>query len=138
MLTLQRASAGSGKTYTLTRKYLTMLLTIQDPGATQRRLRTESEIMDGVARILAVTFTNKATNEMKERILSKLNALAFPPADPKEWKNVDYLNEFLKEYNIGVEEFSLLCKYALREILYQYSEFNISTIDAFFQTILRT
>ena len=138
MLTLQRASAGSGKTYTLTRKYLTMLLTVQDPGATQRRLRTESEIMDGVARILAVTFTNKATNEMKERILSKLNALAFPPADPKEWKNVDYLNEFLKEYNIGIEEFSLLCKYALREILYQYSEFNISTIDAFFQTILRT
>lgn len=138
MLILQRASAGSGKTYTLTKQYLKLLLTIKDNESQKRRLRSEPEIPEGVSKIMAVTFTNKATNEMKERILSKLNALAFPPAEPERLAKVDYLTEFINEYGSSVEEISRLARYALSEVLFQYSEFNVSTIDAFFQNILRT
>lgn len=138
MLILQRASAGSGKTFTLTKQYLTHLLTIVDQNTGEVRLRTEAEIVDAVEHILAVTFTNKATNEMKQRILSRLNALAFPPADPDKLKKVDYLKFFTDEFGASVEQVSRLAKIALREVLYQYSNFNISTIDTFFQVILRT
>lgn len=138
MLTLQRASAGSGKTYTLTKQYITMLLTVQDEKDGRRRLRVPGEVADGVKRILAVTFTNKATNEMKERILSKLNAIAFLPENREEYGSVDYLSDLVRDYDSSAEEISGLAKIALREVLYQYSDFNVSTIDAFFQTILRT
>jgi len=71
MLQLQRASAGSGKTYTLAKKFILFLISIKEDGK-KRRLRTRNEITDGLARILAITFTNKATNEMKQRIVEKL------------------------------------------------------------------
>ena len=135
MLTLQRASAGSGKTYTLTRRYIGLLISIKDPGATRRRLRTRAELADSVQHILAVTFTNKATNEMKERIVSKLSELAYPPASGKK---PDYLDDFTAEYSVTAAEVSEACREALHQLLYEYSDFNISTIDAFFQNILRT
>lgn len=135
MLTLQRASAGSGKTYTLTRRYIGLLISIKDPGATHRRLRTRPELADSVQHILAVTFTNKATNEMKERIVGKLSELAYPPADGQQ---PDYMAEFSSEYSASPAEVSAACREALHQLLYEYSDFNISTIDAFFQNILRT
>lgn len=138
MLTLQRASAGSGKTYTLTKNYIELLITIPaEGGAGGRRLRTDRELADSVQHILAVTFTNKATNEMKERILAKLNDLAYPP-DLENPLKPDYMKDFCKKYGVGHEEISRVCREALRQVLYYYSDFNISTIDSFFQNILRT
>lgn len=87
-LELHRASAGSGKTYTLAKKYLWYYLTIrQDNGS--RRLRTVPELNDSLSHILAITFTNKATNEMQQRIVEKLDALAFPPSG----KSPDYMDD---------------------------------------------
>lgn len=139
MLTLQRASAGSGKTYTLTKRYITLLISTIDEGSGLRRLRTKGELADSVQHILAVTFTNKATNEMKERIVNKLFALAYPPYDEKEPdKKPDYMKDFVEEFHVDEEEISRVCREALHQVLYEYSDFNISTIDAFFQNILRT
>lgn len=135
MLTLQRASAGSGKTYTLTRRYIGLLISIKEQGSTVRRLRTMPELADSVQHILAVTFTNKATNEMKERIVSKLYQLAYPEPGGRL---PDYMEDFMKEYAASAGEVSEACREALHQLLYEYSDFNISTIDAFFQNILRT
>lgn len=135
MLTLQRASAGSGKTYTLTKKYIGLLISIREPGQDHRRLRTKAELADSVKHILAVTFTNKATNEMKERIVGKLYELAYLCTDGKK---TDYLDDFVAEYSATTREVSEACREALRQLLYEYGDFNISTIDAFFQNILRT
>ena len=66
MLEIMKASAGSGKTYRLARKYITLLLDSDDRYAYRH--------------ILAVTFTNKATDEMKSRILKELHVLATDPA----------------------------------------------------------
>lgn len=61
MLQLQRASAGSGKTYTLAKKFIWFLIAVKT-GSGHWRLRSAAEIADGLPRILAITFTNKATN----------------------------------------------------------------------------
>ena len=66
MIQILKASAGSGKTYNLAREYIRLLLTKKDPQAYRH--------------ILAVTFTNKATDEMKRRILDELYVLATNPA----------------------------------------------------------
>lgn len=133
MLDLQRASAGSGKTYTLAKKYLWYLITIR-PESEPTRLRTRAEVMDSAKHILAVTFTNKATNEMQMRIVDKLFALAYPP----QKGNPDYQDEFCKKLGVTPDEISATCRIALSALLNNYSDFNVSTIDSFFQTVLRT
>ncbi|MDE6010353.1 MAG: UvrD-helicase domain-containing protein [Muribaculaceae bacterium] len=166
MLTLQRASAGSGKTYTLTKTYISLLISIIDDATGRRRLRTFAELGDAVSHILAVTFTNKATNEMKERIVSRLYDLAYPKIDPAHpGRRPDYMADFVREFDFDrhlltdageweklsrderetpytdEEKEALVsraAREALRQLLYEYSDFNISTIDAFFQNILRT
>ena len=77
MITIAKASAGSGKTYTLARTYIALLLQAyeQDPWPYRH--------------ILAVTFTNKATGEMKARILKELDILAHDPASS------DYFHDFV-------------------------------------------
>lgn len=132
-LELHRASAGSGKTYTLAKKYLWYYLTIrQDNGS--RRLRTVPELNDSLSHILAITFTNKATNEMQQRIVEKLDALAFPPSG----KSPDYMDDFCRELGVPPSELSRICRKALYVLLENYSEFQVSTIDSFFQLVLRT
>ena len=61
MLDLYRASAGSGKTYRLARTYIFYLISISD-GGNAPRLRNKHELADAARHILAITFTNKATN----------------------------------------------------------------------------
>lgn len=139
MITLQRASAGSGKTYTLTKEYIGLLISTDiNPNSPEagRRLRTRQELADSVAHVLGVTFTNKATNEMKERIITKLDELAHhPPGNPKL---PDYMADYMAEFGASREEVGEACREVLEQLLYNYSDFNISTIDSFFQNILRT
>ena len=73
-----KASAGSGKTYRLARKYISLLLKSKDRYAYRH--------------ILAVTFTNKATDEMKGRILKELHVLATSPQES------DYHDHFVPAY----------------------------------------
>lgn len=131
MLTLQRASAGSGKTYTLARSFIRMLISVKDEDGTTR-LRRKSEIEDAAAHILAITFTNKATAEMKSRIIEKLADLAGRQATP------DYLDDFMKEFGASEAQIRSLCALSLNALLNNYSDFQVSTIDSFFQTVLRT
>lgn len=145
-ITLQRASAGSGKTYALARKYIWYYITIapEDPetGAPgPRRLRTAEELRDSLPHLLAVTFTNKATNEMQMRIVDKLYALGVYKGGAKK---PDYLDIFIEELSanaghpVTAGEISATASRALRILLDNYSLFNVSTIDSFFQKVLRT
>lgn len=114
MLTIYRASAGAGKTHKLTGEYL--LLLFSQPGAYRR--------------ILAVTFTNKATDEMKGRIVEELYRLA--SGQPS-----DYLVSLSKTYRLDEEQVRHEARRILVAILHDYSAFNISTIDKFFQQTMR-
>lgn len=148
MLTLQRASAGSGKTYALARAFIRFLISIrvdnspaiadpQNPSVPlppRRRLRKEPELHDALSHILAITFTNKATSEMKLRIVEALANMAAEGADEK----TDYLKEFAEEFGTTMDKVSQTARKALFILLNDYSNFKVSTIDSFFQTVLRT
>ena len=69
MLKILKASAGSGKTYNLAREYIRLIVRSNQP--------------DAYRHVLAVTFTNKATDEMKRRILKELHTLAMEPDESK-------------------------------------------------------
>lgn len=111
-----KASAGSGKTFTLAVQYIKLL--IEDPYAYRK--------------ILAVTFTNKATTEMKERILSQLYGIALG-----DKASDGYLKEILKTTAKDAGEVRQAAKEALRNIIHDYSRFRIETIDSFFQSVMR-
>ncbi|RZK81186.1 MAG: DNA helicase UvrD [Pedobacter sp.] len=116
-LKILQASAGSGKTFSLTAHYLTLLLS----GETKYR------------EILAVTFTNKATEEMKSRILEVLVGLATGS------KSIDsYRAIILKAHpDLTPEELQLKADRIYRKILHDYSRFSVSTIDGFVQKVIR-
>ena len=115
-LLVYKASAGSGKTFTLAVQYIRQL--IEDPYSYRR--------------ILAVTFTNKATTEMKERILSQLYGIA------TSLKSSDgYLKEIVKTSTKSVDEIRRDANIALKNIVHDYSRFRIETIDSFFQSVMR-
>ena len=114
MLTIYRASAGAGKTHKLTGEYLMLLFS--QPGAYRR--------------ILAVTFTNKATDEMKTRIVQELYHLASGRAS-------DYIQLLSSAYSLTERQVREQARKILVAILHDYSAFNISTIDCFFQQTMR-
>jgi len=117
MLNIYRASAGSGKTYRLTQDYIHLLF---DP----KRERAHR-------RILAVTFTNKATDEMKTRILKELHALS-------QGSTSDYRAGLMAKFHLDDEAVNVRAKHILTTILHDYSSFSISTIDRFFQQVIRS
>lgn len=98
---LLKASAGAGKTHFLTQEYIRMIL---------------EGTPDSYRHILAVTFTNKATEEMKTRVIQELHKIASDSNNPDSDKARD----------------------RLVRILHDYSHFSISTIDRFFQTVIRS
>ncbi len=132
-LLVLKASAGSGKTYNLALQYIKHLLFTNDENGrlVPRRHEGDKHILNAHRLLLAITFTNKATDEMKERIIKELDALARPEA------HSDYLAGFMSQTGLTEEQVRTLARQALTELLFDYSNFNVSTIDSFFQTILR-
>ncbi len=133
MLNIYRASAGSGKTYQLTLEYIKLLLGYRkenDNGTTE--LSLYDKYKDAHRRILAVTFTNKATEEMKRRIISQLSILAH------HTNQSEYLDELINIFHCDEEKIRFCAQETLYTLLHDFSFFNISTIDTFFQQTLRT
>ncbi|MBR1387001.1 MAG: UvrD-helicase domain-containing protein [Alloprevotella sp.] len=120
-LTIVRASAGSGKTYTLAVRFVAHLIANADKTLPHREM-------------LAITFTNKATSEMKERILSFLDKLA-KQQDKDLLENVK--NEWRKT-GVQVTDVPEKAAKVLEGLLNDYSNFSVLTIDSFFQRILHT
>ena len=114
------ASAGSGKTYNLVRNYLRLLLSENDDRAE-------------ISQIMAMTFTNKASIEMKSRIMSDLNKLA----NGKEEAN-SYLEEIAGFVGTTPESIRTRARVVLRKILHQYEDFNVMTIDKFNLRLIRS
>ena len=114
-LTIIRASAGSGKTHRLTNFFLDIVL---------------KERLDYFKSILGVTFTNKATGEMKRRILDML--YRYTNSDKPEYSKE--LLDFFKEDTARIREKSAVL---LGKILHEYSWFSVETIDTFFQRVIR-
>lgn len=112
---LLKASAGSGKTYQLAYQYVRSV--IAEPMVYRH--------------ILAVTFTNKATEEMKSRILKEINDLA-------RNKKTNYLYDLERDLKISQETIAKRAKLARTKILHDYSRFAVLTIDKFFQRIIRS
>ena len=119
--TVYNSSAGSGKTFTLVSEYLTLALNDQN--------RYQN--------ILAITFTNKAANEMKQRILSALREIA-NPREFQDSTSVNYLLPLLtKKTGLDAAELSKRSEQVLTSILHNYSEFAISTIDSFVHRVIK-
>lgn len=134
MLHIYKASAGSGKTFALTRQYLTLLLGEKNPETGKWRLRSARE--DANRHILAITFTNKATQEMTRRIISQLAILAHREPQQPDAKS-PYLKEFMALFNTDETTLAALASDVLDELLADFAFFHVSTIDAFFQNVLR-
>ena len=115
-LTVFKASAGSGKTFTLAVEYIKLL--IVNPEAYRS--------------ILAVTFTNKATDEMKMRILSQLYGLSHGLPDSQA-----YMDVITNDLHASPEFIRSQAARAMTNLLHNYHYFRVQTIDAFFQTVLK-
>lgn len=114
-----KAGAGSGKTFNLVLQYLSMALA--------------SPTHKGLFRhILAITFTNKAAGEMKERILSTLVALA----NGTEKKG--YTGELIKMLNVDDKELQRRARKVRNAVLHNYSDLSVCTIDSFMVRVART
>ena len=116
--TVYKSSAGSGKTYTLVREYL--------------KIAISSEREDHYRHILAITFTNKAANEMKERILKALVGLAENSTDIQDLKTTLGQDLGLKD-----EVIIYRASQILKHVLHNYADFSISTIDKFVHKVIR-
>lgn len=115
-LTAYKASAGSGKTFTLASEYITLV--VKNP--------------QDYKKILAVTFTNKATQEMKTRILSQLYGIAHKLPDSQA-----YYEQVLQKTGFPEQTIRENAAEALSLLTHHYNEFRVQTIDAFFQSVLR-
>ncbi len=115
---IYRSSAGSGKTFTLAKDYLKIV--IRNP--------------EDYKHILAITFTNKATMEMKDRILENLESIARD--EESDMRTI--LEDELEGDGIRIKP--VITKRAARafnNIIHDYSRFEVSTIDYFFTRVVR-
>ncbi len=119
------ASAGSGKTYTLVKEYLKIILT--------------SPKNDAYRNILAITFTNKAVHEMKSRIVGSLSEFA---KDEPSQKALDLMQDLVKdtadwEVKLSVRTIKAKSQQIIKHIIHNYAAFDISTIDKFTHKVIR-
>ena len=114
---MYNASAGSGKTFTLVKEYLKVLLSSEDIFTFQK--------------VLAITFTNKAAGEMKERVLSNLE-------DFSEGIENDLFKIIIQEITVDKPTIQTRSKKILDVILQNYSAFSITTIDSFTHKIIKS
>lgn len=119
--TIYNASAGSGKTFTLVKEYLVLLLTARNK--------------DSYKHILAITFTNKAVAEMKSRIIESLHLLSEENTSSKADNLIKIL---ICETGLSSEEIRMKSKATLKSIINNYAAFEVSTIDGFTHRVLRT
>ncbi|MCH5327469.1 MAG: UvrD-helicase domain-containing protein [Coprobacter sp.] len=117
MLKIYKASAGSGKTYNLALEYL--------------RLLFSSSEKEAYRRILAVTFTNKATGEMKQRIVQELFVLSHDVRRSK------YFDDLTAKLRLNASDLQRRAQEILFSLLHDFSSFNVDTIDRFFQQTTR-
>ncbi|MFV0238237.1 MAG: UvrD-helicase domain-containing protein [Flavobacteriales bacterium] len=120
LLKIYNASAGSGKTYTLVKEYLSIILKTND--------------YYHFSRILAITFTNKAAAEMKDRILTALKE--FASKEPSDWET-DLFKTLCHELQIEPIQLNERAQKTLSKIIHQYSNFSVSTIDKFTHRLIR-
>lgn len=115
-LKILNASAGSGKTYHLVKAYVQLLI-------------TEEKNLSSFANVIAMTFTNKAALEMKERIIAALDQIS----SPEIYKNKanQLTHDIAEDLSISVKDVQVRCKRVLSNILHQYEEFHVMTIDKF-------
>ena len=112
------SSAGSGKTYQLTKEYLLLALGADDPAYFKR--------------VLAITFTNDAAGEMKHRIVDALRNFAYPTAGKPD----ALLADIAAELKLPESEVKRRAAETFRLVLYHYADFGVSTIDSFVQRIV--
>lgn len=122
-LQILSASAGSGKTYNLVLTYLKLVL-------------NEEDHPDIFSSIIAMTFTNKAASEMKTRIIDALNLLG--SNDPENEKAKAYLEDISGKLGIPKEKIRLKASLVLKQILHQYENFAVLTIDKFNLRLIRS
>jgi ATP-dependent exoDNAse (exonuclease V) beta subunit len=117
---IYKSSAGSGKTFTLVKEYLTIALS--DSAQNSRKFK----------KILAITFTNKAAGELKERVIKALVELSNSPG-----KRSTLARVLEDEMKLDGAELQRRSKNLLHEILHHYNDFSISTIDSFTHRVVR-
>lgn len=120
--TVYNASAGAGKTYSLVRQYLKLCLA-QDEASS-------------FMHILAITFTKKAAQEMKQRLLKQLFLLSTYPKLNQE--GVEYCHTLAAELEVAPERLAYRAQNSLKRILHNYSAFSVSTIDSFTNRLIRS
>ena len=114
---IYQSSAGSGKTYTLVKEYISIVLKSDNPNKFRQ--------------ILAITFTNKAATEMKERVLDALLKLS-------KAEDADLMKDFVASTGIDKSELISKSHKAYKNIIHHYGDFNILTIDKFVHRIIRS
>lgn len=117
---IYNASAGSGKTYTLVKEYLRLLLTANTD--------------DAYRRILAITFTNKAVEEMKRRIVENLSDFA---KDDTSERGLELMKVIGGETKLSIATIRDKAKAIIKNIIHNYAAFDISTIDRFTHKVIR-
>lgn len=122
-LKILNASAGSGKTFNLVKEYIQLLL-------------FEEHITNRFSHIVAMTFTNKAALEMKSRIIQALDELSFP--DKYGQKSDSYALLIGDALAINPEEVHVRARLVLQNILHQYEDFHVMTIDKFNLKLIRS
>jgi len=114
------ASAGSGKTYTLVREYLKIILS--------------SPKNDAYRNILAITFTNKAVHEMKSRIVGSLSEFT---KDTPSAKAMDLMEDLSRETGLSIIKIKTKSQNIIKHLIHNYAAFDISTIDKFTHKVIR-
>ena len=117
---LYDASAGSGKTYTLVKEYLKIILS--------------STKNDAYRNILAITFTNKAVHEMKSRIVGSLSE--FTKEEPSS-KAMDLMEDLSRDTGLSIIKIKIKSQNIIKHLIHNYAAFDISTIDKFTHKVIR-